>query len=211
MSLTKLELTNKLRAMGIRVEGNLVSKKDIEIVLSENRKGMSPALKTLIDEWEKSGRVAYYHAIKKTVSLNGGKAMTEKDALKYLQDWKKSSASASCVVGASRTLKRDIKLKDGRTFPKGSSVDVKFFGAKDNGHKVCEITVLGSTDMSNMVYKTAISNLPKSVSGFMMPSRNTMEKWVNDGYAKTPTGKRTEPDGYADDGSPSWLLALGYI
>jgi len=39
----------------------------------------------------------------------------------------------------------------------------------------------------------------------------TMEKWVSDGIAKTPTGKQTEPDGYADDGSPSWLLALGYI
>ena len=211
MSLTKLELTKKLRALGIRVEGNLVSKKDIEIVLSENRKGMPSVLKTLIDEWEKTGRVAYYHAIKKTVSLNGGKAMPEKEATEYLQDWKKNLASASCVVGAARMLKRDIKLKDGRTFPKGSNVDVKFFGDKDNGHKVCEITVLGSTDMSNMVYKTAIYNLPKSVSGFTLPSMTTMRKWLDDGVAKTPTGKKTEPDGYAEDGSPSWLLALGYI
>jgi len=50
---------------------------------------MPPNLKTLIDEWEKTGRVAYYHAIKKTVSLNGGRAMPEKEALEYLQDWKK--------------------------------------------------------------------------------------------------------------------------
>ena len=118
---------------------------------------------------------------------------------------------AYTVTAASRTLKRDVKLKDGRTFPKGSSVEIKFFGDKDNGHKICEVNVLGSTDMSNTTYKTAIANLPSTVSGFTKPSNATMEKWVSDGVAKTPTGKKTEPDGYADDGSPSWLLALGYI
>ena len=109
------------------------------------------------------------------------------------------------VIAASRTLKRDVKLKDGRTFTKGDAVEVKFFGDKDNGHTVCEINVLGST------FKTAIANLPTMVSGFTKPSVTTMEKWVSDGTAKTPTGKTTEPDGYANDGSPSWLLALGYI
>lgn len=115
------------------------------------------------------------------------------------------------VTATSRLLKRDVKLKDGRTFTKGSSVEVKFFGDKDNGHKICEVTILGSTDMSNMSFKTSIANLPTTVSGFTKPSNATMEKWVSDGIAKTPTGKKTEPDGYADDGSPSWLLALGYI
>jgi hypothetical protein len=115
------------------------------------------------------------------------------------------------VTAASRSLKRDVKLKDGRTFPKGSQVEIKFFGDKDNGHKICEVHVLGSTDMSNTTYKTSIANLPTTVSGFTKPSNATMEKWVSDGIAKTPTGKKTEPDGYADDGSPSWLLALGYI
>jgi hypothetical protein len=115
------------------------------------------------------------------------------------------------TTAASRTLKQDVKLKDGRTYTKGTSVEVKFFGDKDNGHKVCEINVMGSTDMSTTSFKTAIANLPKFVSGFTKPSLATMEKWVSEGIAKTPTGKRTEPDGYADDGSPSWLLVLGYI
>jgi len=114
------------------------------------------------------------------------------------------------AVGATRKLKRDVKLKDGRTFPKDSPVDVKFFGNKDNGHVVCEITVQGDDD-SNRTYKTAISNLPTTVSGFAKPSMATMNKWINDGVARTPTGKSTEPDGYANDGSPSWLLALGLI
>jgi len=122
-----------------------------------------------------------------------------------------SRINKAYVTAASRSLKRDIKLKDGRTFPKGSPVEIKFFGNKDNGHTICEVTVLGSTDMSNMSYKTSIANLPNNVSGFAKPSIATMEKWMSDGVAKTPTGKRTEPDGYADDGSPSWLLALGYI
>jgi len=118
---------------------------------------------------------------------------------------------AYSITAATRFLKTDVKLKDGRTYPKGSPVVVKFFGNKDNGHQVCEITVQGSTDMSNMTYKTAIANLPTKVSGFAKPSLITMEKWNSEGYAKTPTGKKVEPDGYAEDGSPSWLLALGYI
>jgi len=97
MLLTKLELKKQLKSMGIQVQGNCISKKDIEIVLSENRNSMPSVLKTLIEEWEKTGRTAYYHASKKTVSLgpigNGDKAMPEKDAIKYLQDWKKEGAN----------------------------------------------------------------------------------------------------------------------
>jgi len=108
---------------------------------------------------------------------------------------------------AKRILKRDVKLKDGRTYAKGTMVEVKFLGNidKENGHRVCEI----HTDTDS--WKALISNLPVTVSGFVKPSLITMEKWSDEGYSKTPTGKKTEPDGYADDGSPSWLLALGLI
>ena len=121
---------------------------------------------------------------------------------------------AYSITAATRSLKRDVKLKDGRTFPKGSSVTVEFFGDKDNGHKVCEITVQSNDAQfatGHRTYKTAIANLPTTVSGFTKPSLITMEKWNSEGYAKTPTGKKVEPDGYAEDGSPSWLLALGYL
>ena len=43
------------------------------------------------------------------------------------------------------------------------------------------------------------------------PSEKTLEKWVNEGWARTITGHKTEPDGYGPDGSPSWLIALGMI
>lgn len=106
-----------------------------------------------------------------------------------------------------RQLKRDVKLKDGRTYAKGTIVEVKFLGGvdKENGHRICEIHT--ETDS----WKLSIGNLPSTVSGFVKPSEMTMEKWSDEGYCKTPTGKKTEPDGYADDGSPSWLLALGLI
>ena len=111
----------------------------------------------------------------------------------------------SYIIAANRTLKRDVKLKNGKTFPKGTSVEVKFLGDKESGHLICEVLV-GSDS-----FKTLIAKLPTTVSGFTKPSTSTMRKWISDGIAKTPTGKRTEPDGYGDDGSPSWLLALGLI
>lgn len=135
--------------------------------------------------------------------------LDKEDPFGAFDRWKKRT-HGNVALGASRKLKRDVKLKDGRTFPKDSAVDVKFLGDKDNGHAVCEITVQG-TDDSNRTYKTAIANLPTTVSGFTKPSMSTMNKWINDGIAKTPTGKSTEPDGYGDDGSPSWLLALRLI
>ena len=122
-----------------------------------------------------------------------------------------SRVHQSYIIASGKTLKQDVKLKDGRTYSKGSPIEVKFFGNKDNGHKICEINVLDSTDMSTTTFKISISKLPQIASGFTKPSLQTLEKWNDEGYAKTPTGKKVEPDGYADDGSPSWLLALGYI
>lgn len=43
------------------------------------------------------------------------------------------------------------------------------------------------------------------------PSLNTMEKWMDNGIARSITGKKVEPDGFGPDGSPSWLLILGMI
>lgn len=43
------------------------------------------------------------------------------------------------------------------------------------------------------------------------PSLATLEKWSNDGVAKSLMGKRVEPDGHDPEGSPSWLLTLGFI
>lgn len=42
-------------------------------------------------------------------------------------------------------------------------------------------------------------------------SMKTLEKWAENGVAKSVLGKRVEPDGYDDEGSPSWLLVFGLI
>ncbi len=102
-------------------------------------------------------------------------------------------------------LKREVKTKDGRTFAKGQSVDVQFFGDTELGHRFCRLIF----DCGQIT--TKIKNLPDTVKGVGLPSEFRLEQWHDNGIAKTPTGKTVEPDGFASDGSPSWLLALGYI
>ena len=41
---------------------------------------------------------------------------------------------------------------------------------------------------------------------YSVPSLKTLEKWSYDGIAKTPDGKRVEPD-HPD----SWLVLLGFM
>lgn len=48
-------------------------------------------------------------------------------------------------------------------------------------------------------------------SAFKAPSIKVMEKWSDDGIAKSIGGKRVEPDGYDENGLPSWMLILGLI
>jgi hypothetical protein len=52
----------------------------------------------------------------------------------------------------------------------------------------------------------------KRFTGFSKkPGISTLRRWDMDGYCKTITGKKTEPDGFGEDGSPSWMLAMGLI
>jgi hypothetical protein len=52
----------------------------------------------------------------------------------------------------------------------------------------------------------------KYLKGFSKPpTMKTLEKYSNDAIAKTPTGFKTEPDGFGEDNSPSWLLVMGLI
>lgn len=48
-------------------------------------------------------------------------------------------------------------------------------------------------------------------SAFRAPNVKTMEKWSFDGIAKSIGGKKVEPDGYDENGLPSWFLVLGLI
>jgi len=108
---------------------------------------------------------------------------------------------------------RDLKLKkDNTVIPAGTVCDIEF--------KVCEEgTELPSGKIAEFTHPYMSVTLPNGTvirtkhysAFFTAPSVNVMEKWNEDGVAKTVTGHRTEPDGYGPDGSPSWLLALGII
>ena len=52
---------------------------------------------------------------------------------------------------------------------------------------------------------------PDAIQIKSLPTQKTMEKWCNDGVAKTPCGCRVEPDGRCPHGRDSWLLILGLI
>lgn len=82
-----------------------------------------------------------------------------------------------------------------------------------NGRDAIEVTIAEGTEISpgyvlgvDLVLKTA-----KMSIFFKPPTFKTLQKWINDGVAKTVTGRKTECDGHGPDGSPSWFLALGMI
>lgn len=93
------------------------------------------------------------------------------------------------------TTKKEIKLKDGNTLPKGCPVTFI-----PNEARIC----LVQGDRTKP-YKIRVS------SAFRAPSLNSLEEQSNDGVCNSVLGERVEPDGWDCHGSPSWLLALGMI
>lgn len=101
-----------------------------------------------------------------------------------------------------KKLLRNAKMKDGRTFSAGEEFQITFlpeFSTNFSGYEAKRVS-----DGSS--FKTKQFSL-----FFTPPTMKTLEKWVSDGVAKSVTGRKTECDGHGDDGSPSWLLALGMI
>jgi hypothetical protein len=97
---------------------------------------------------------------------------------------------------------KEIKLKDGTVFPVGTECEISFVG---NGSPLATIKT------SSRDFKVSCANLPKYFKGFKVPSMASLERYSDDGVCPSVLGKRVEPDGWDDEGSPSWLLALGLI
>jgi hypothetical protein len=94
-------------------------------------------------------------------------------------------------------------LRDGRVIPSGIPIEITF-----NETAIAAITC----DGFETPVKIRLSNAYKWIKGFKAPpSTKVMERWMDDGIAKTVTGKRVEPDGIGPDGSPSYLIVLGLI
>lgn len=90
------------------------------------------------------------------------------------------------------------------TIPKGTKLDIYF--SEVNSSRIY-------FDYAGSLRAATLINAHKNFTGFSKsPSINTLEKWENEGgYCRTPTGHKTEPDGYGPDGSPSWMLVMGII
>ncbi len=108
-----------------------------------------------------------------------------------------------------KTTKREIKLKT-ETIPAGTEIRLSFV-TNENTHS----TVLFGVPLNNpsRLYRLGFRNAKINFGSpfTKIPGLRTMERWSDDGIARSVTGKRCEPDGYGDDNSPSWLLVLGLI
>lgn len=101
-----------------------------------------------------------------------------------------------------KTTKREVKMKSGLVIPQGAPVELELDGARG-----IRMTYQGTT------YRVSASRAHLNFGRPFIkpPGIRTLERWMFDGIAKTYTGKRTEPDGTAEDGSASWLLVFGMI
>ena len=104
------------------------------------------------------------------------------------------------------TNNREIKFKNGLVIPVGTNLAVTFTA----GQMVANLTG-GTAGGVPVSLKLRCSSLPRYFSRFKEPTTYMLEKWSDDGVAKSMLGKRVEPDGHDDEGSPSWMLVMGLI
>lgn len=105
--------------------------------------------------------------------------------------------------GGFHTTKTEIRFATS-VVPAGIPVEVFFAESKPS-----KIFIQHGTDNAKVL---SLIGAHKYFQGFNKPPGiRALEKYSFDGIAKTPTGHRTEPDGYGPDNSPSWLLVLGMI
>lgn len=124
------------------------------------------------------------------------------------------------VPGTSRhaariwTIKKDIPLKNGDVITKGTDAELDFETPRDERMVAIHAYFTGVNGRSYSADPIGmrVTSLHKYVRGISKPpSVRQLERWSHDGIAMTPTGKRVEPDGQADDGSWSWMRVLGLI
>jgi len=100
--------------------------------------------------------------------------------------------------------------KNSKGFELRSGDDVELFFPEDKLWFTHIYKVGSSSDAMKMIVQT--KNLYLYVKGASKPpSLSSLERMVEDGVSKSVLGKRVEPDGTDEYGSPSWLLVLGMI
>jgi len=110
--------------------------------------------------------------------------------------------------GYETVMLRDAKNQKGTELLRGEKVVVMFTGSR------ADFVYIVSADdpkrLNRLMVRTV--NLHKYVKGATKePSEKLLYKMSDAGIAKSVLGKRVEPDGYDQYGSPSWLLVIGLI
>lgn len=96
---------------------------------------------------------------------------------------------------------REIKLGSGAVIPAGTPCTLEIHSAG------IRATHAGGT--AKLGWRNAKANFGAPFT--TVPTLRTLEKWSNDGIARSTMGAKVEPDGTDANGAPSWLLALGMI
>jgi hypothetical protein len=99
-----------------------------------------------------------------------------------------------------KKLKTDL-LRASCTIPAGATVEV-----------TCMPDGVGVAAGTGKIATVGYCNAYMYFAGFSKPPGiGTMMRWSRLGIARTPTGKKVEPDGVGPDGAPSWMLILGIL
>lgn len=105
-----------------------------------------------------------------------------------------------------KTLSRTIKSKKGIEIKEGEKVTVAFdVKSKSTGEILSNYISLTTSDNRRVITRDF------SCVGFERPSEEELGEMVSDGVVESVFGNNTEPDGWCEDNSPSWLLAMGLI
>jgi len=107
-------------------------------------------------------------------------------------------------------LKKEMKFKTGEILPTGTVGTIEFPIPENSKNGTKFFFHAGPIIGQAKTYEIDAFQLV-SYFGYRMPSEITLWRWLSDCTCKSVTGKTVEPDGYGDDNSPSWLLALGLI
>lgn len=127
------------------------------------------------------------------------------EPIKPVKTFAKESVELELMPGGRHTVKTQLTYKGhGDVISVGTVLNV-FYSKKAPGRVIFQYG-------SDRVKVISIDNAHKYLTGFSdIPSIKTLDRWSLNGIAKTPTGKKVEPDGYGTDNSPSWFLVLGII
>lgn len=195
----RLRQTADETVTGSRRKASSDSIEDIaEDVSSRMSSGMD-----VVEAFKAVGESDLYRKTREHAMPSGWENLPHEQRVKALLKGLKKVASFKT---AARTWEasRELKTKNNQ-FPAGTKFNFIEF-AKDNPRYVRFVTDDGRKLL--MLADKAHNGL----KGWAKPpSFKVMEKWSDDGVAKSVFGNRVEPDGWDHEGSPSWLLVLGMI